>query len=52
MRYLCLVYIDPVIGNAASKEEWAKDQAEAVEIAGRRPLTRVGSVEVRLTTGF
>jgi hypothetical protein len=115
MRYLCLVYIDPVLANAASKEEWAeidreslafneeikrsghyitsnalaeprtattlrlrngklsmtdgpfaetkehlggfflieaKDVGEAIEIAGRSLIAKMGSIEVRATAGF
>jgi hypothetical protein len=115
MRYLCLVYINPILANAASKEEWAeidreslafneeikrsghhitsnaladpktattlrirdgklsatdgpfaetkehlggfflieaKDLAEALEIAGRSSIARMGSIEVRATAGF
>jgi hypothetical protein len=115
MRYLCLVYVDPALAAAASKEEWAaideeslafnaeikasghyitsnaladpktaktfrirdgkrfwtdgpfaetkehlggfflieaKDEAEALEIASRGGLARMGSIEVRETGGF
>lgn len=115
MRFLCLVYIDPIIANAASKEEWAeideeslafnedlkrsghyiasnalvdprqattlrlrngklkatdgpfaetkehlggfflieaKDKAEAIAIAGRSLIAKMGSIEVRETAGF
>lgn len=115
MRYLCLVYIDRALADAASKEEWAaidedsvafnadlrrsgkfvasnalaqpetaktfrirdgehswtdgpfaetkehlggfflidaKDLAEAMEIAGRCQVAKMGSIEVRETAGF
>jgi hypothetical protein len=115
MRYLCLVYIDPTLADAASKAEWAeidreslafndelkragqylasnaladpktaktlrirggrstwsdgpfaetkehlggfflieaKDLAEAMEIAGRTAIAKMGSIEVRETAGF
>lgn len=115
MRYLCLVYIDPALAGAASREEWAeidresldfneglkrtghylasnalaapktattlrirdgklsatdgpfaetkehlggfflieaKDKAEAMELAGRSAIARMGSNEVRETAGF
>ena len=115
MRYLCLVYIDPALAGAASKQEWAeidreslafneelrqagryiasnaladprtattlrirggrlvttdgpfaetkeylggfflveaKDQAEAVDIASKSSIARMGSIEVRETAGF
>ena len=115
MRYLCLVYIDQPLADAASREEWAeidqeslafnealrqsghyiaanalappqtaktfrirggkrvwtdgpfaetkehlggfflieaKDQAEALEIAGRTSVAKYGAIEVRETAGF
>lgn len=115
MRYLCLIYIDPALANAASKEEWAaidaeslcandeirqsghyiasnaladpktaktfrirdgrrfwtdgpfaetkehlggfllieaRDETEALEIASRGTLAKMGSIEVRETAGF
>lgn len=30
MRYLCLVYIDPVLADAASKDEWAEIDRESL----------------------
>jgi hypothetical protein len=115
MRYLCLVYIDPALAGATSKEEWRRideeslayneelkrsghyiasnalaepqtavtlrnrggklsmsdgpfaetkehlggfflieshDLNEAIEIGGRSPMARMGSIEVRATAGF
>lgn len=31
MRYLCLVYIDPALAGAASREEWAEIDRESLD---------------------
>jgi hypothetical protein len=40
MRYLCLVYIDPAIAEAASKEDWAEIDRES--LAFNEELKRTG----------